>query len=163
GPRRSRARQRAASTASAVESGPPDTARTTAVQILRSANRVAASVSVMGRTRAMVVMRGLDPRIHRIHRLIPIELMDCRVEPRGDHGNDVHGRIRAGIPPQQPTRFCSRSTPCLTPAEARGYLRPISTKVAHAASFSLSAASDCPSRSRASGALPDFSYLVETV
>src|SRR5215510_16264806 len=74
-------------------------------------------------------------------------------------------RLAALLPPpaQQPTRFCSRSTLCFTLGEARGYLRPTSTKVAQAASFSLSAASDCPRRTSASGALLDFSNLVETV
>src|SRR5207302_6394943 len=60
------------------------------------------------------------------------------------------------------TRFCSRSTAVLTPADARGYLRPTSPKAAQAASFSFNAASDWPSRSSASGALADLSYLVVT-
>src|SRR3954468_16440844 len=60
------------------------------------------------------------------------------------------------------TRFCSRSTADLTPAEARGYLRMTSPKAAQAASFSFSAASDWPSRSSASGALAELSYLVVT-
>jgi hypothetical protein len=51
----------------------------------------------------------------------------------------------------------------LTPDEARGYFRVTSPKAAQAASFSFSAASDCPSRSSASGALPDLSYLLVTL
>ena len=43
---------------------------------------------------------------------------------------------------------------CFTPAEACGYLRVTSPRAAQAASFSFSAASDWPSRSSASGALP---------
>ena len=46
------------------------------------------------------------------------------------------------------TRFCSRSTAALTPLEARGYFRVTSPNAAQAASFSFSAASDCPSRSK---------------
>src|SRR5688572_16276936 len=59
-------------------------------------------------------------------------------------------------------RFCSRSTAALTPPEARGYFRVTSPSAAQAASFSFRAASDWPSRSRASGALPDLSNLVVT-
>src|SRR5262249_22786384 len=64
---------------------------------------------------------------------------------------------------QQRARFCSRSTPCFTPADARGNLRRTSPSDAQAASFSPSAARDCPSRSSASGALALDSYLVETL
>src|SRR5882672_11477448 len=63
---------------------------------------------------------------------------------------------------QHLTRFCSRSTAALTPLEARGYFRVTSPSAAQAASFSFRAASDCPSRSKASGALPDLSNLVVT-
>src|SRR5581483_2677111 len=62
----------------------------------------------------------------------------------------------------QPTRFCSRSAEVLTLAPARGYLRGISAKEAQAASFSFNAASDWPSRSNDSGALPDLACLVVT-
>src|SRR5712671_5317372 len=63
---------------------------------------------------------------------------------------------------QHLTRFCSRSTACLTPLEARGYFRVTSPSAAHAASLSFNAASDCPSRSKASGAFADLSNLVVT-
>src|SRR5262249_2292846 len=48
GPRFSAARQRATSTISAVESGPPDTARTTAGTLARSANTAFASEAETG-------------------------------------------------------------------------------------------------------------------
>ena len=72
-------------------------------------------------------------------------------------------RRRDGSPqPQQRTRFCSRSTPCFTPAEARGNLRKTSPSDAQAASFS-------PAR-RATGRGAEAhpapwrcSYLVETL
>src|SRR6201999_3370370 len=63
---------------------------------------------------------------------------------------------------QHLTRFCSRSTAVLTPAEARGYFRVTSPKAAQAASFSFRAASDGPSRNNASGAFADLSNLVVT-
>src|SRR5258705_4175394 len=64
--------------------------------------------------------------------------------------------------PQHFTRFCSRSTACFTPTEARGYFRVTSPSAAQAASFSFSAASDWPRRSSASGAFADVSNLVVT-
>src|SRR5262249_55203933 len=72
-------------------------------------------------------------------------------------------RLRSASRPQQRTRFCSRSTPCFTLTDARGYLRPTSASDAHAASLSPSAASDCPSRKSESGALAAVSNLVETL
>ena len=66
------------------------------------------------------------------------------------------------MPYQQWTRLISCATPRFTLAGAFGYLRPTSLKVAQAASFCLSAASDWPSRNSAFGALPECSYLVET-
>jgi len=53
--------------------------------------------------------------------------------------------------------------PCFTAADARGNLRRTSPSDAQAASFSPSAASDCPRRRSASGALAVDSYLVETL
>src|SRR5262249_51359005 len=64
---------------------------------------------------------------------------------------------------QQRTRFCSRSTPCFTESEARGYLRLTSPSEAQAASFSPSAASDSLAGRSASGAFAVVSYLVETL
>src|SRR5262249_28072629 len=72
-------------------------------------------------------------------------------------------RRRPAPPRQQRTRFCSRSTPCFTAADARGNLRRTSPSDAQAASFSPSAASDCPRRRSAGGALAVDSYLVETL
>src|SRR5207249_3924262 len=72
-------------------------------------------------------------------------------------------RPRLASRPQQRTRFCSRSTPCFTLTDARGYLRPTSASDAHAASRSPRAASDCPNRNSESGALAAVSYLVETL
>src|SRR3984957_4343584 len=71
-------------------------------------------------------------------------------------------RAAAGLRLEPLARFCSRSPAALTPLEARGYFRVTSPKAAQAASFSFRAASDWPSRSSASGALPDLSNLVVT-
>src|ERR1700754_5189524 len=79
------------------------------------------------------VIRGLDPRIH--------------------HSSQDDQHL---------TRFCSRSTAALTPPEARGYFRITSPSAAQAASFSFSAASDWPSRIRASVAFAEEPNLVVT-
>src|SRR5215216_749383 len=64
GPRRKRARQRAASTRSAVESGPPDTASTRAGHCARSANKAAASVDETGGSAAGTLLFPLDALLH---------------------------------------------------------------------------------------------------
>src|SRR6266508_2261923 len=64
GPRFNRARQRAASQSSAVESGPPETARTMAALGARSANSAAASADRTGRSAAGTLLFPLDALLH---------------------------------------------------------------------------------------------------
>src|SRR5262245_20686819 len=68
GPRLRRLRQRAASTSSATESGPPETARATAGSAARSANRRSASASLIGRSAADTLLFPLDGLLHGVRR-----------------------------------------------------------------------------------------------
>src|SRR3984893_17250309 len=68
GPRRRRLRQRAASASSAVESGPPETASSSARALARSAKRTSASASDSGYSAAGTLLFSLGGLLHTVRR-----------------------------------------------------------------------------------------------
>ncbi len=169
---RKRRRQRAASHISAIESGPPDTARTIAGAAFQSANRRFASLAEIGEWSSLSAMISLQDRSHS--RVKPEEHAyggSCEVLLFGSTRFPDANRIHPAI--QVRGRLSRENALALVPlllavdglfdaAEARGYFRNTSPSAAQAASFSFSAASDCPSRRSASGAFADLSNLVVT-
>src|SRR6185437_16290487 len=137
--------QRAISHINATESGPPETASTTAGAVFQSANRFFASRAEIAESSSSgMASPGYFTAVL------------CRYALHCHAPMAAHERL------QHFTRFCSRSTAALTPLEARGYFRVTSPKAAQAASFSFRAANDWPSRSKASGAFADLSNLEVT-